>query len=126
MKKLESCEHQREIDITREVEVVTYKLTTAARGLRKEAITYLAEGAARGKLLPVTARAKALVLLQGWDEPCFSPPDADSPLSGCYEVERRETKPIGKITVDQHPEGMLGKPCPVCGHKYGTPLNDSP
>ncbi len=24
------------------------------------------------------------------------------------------------VRPDEHPEGLLGKPCPVCGYKYGT------
>lgn len=31
-----------------------------------------------------------------------------------------EEKLLGWIGPDEHPEGILGKPCPVCGYKYGT------
>jgi len=31
-----------------------------------------------------------------------------------------ETKTAGWIKPSEHPEGMLGKPCEVCGYKYGT------
>jgi hypothetical protein len=30
------------------------------------------------------------------------------------------TGPAGRVCFDGHPEGLLHKPCPVCGHKYGT------
>lgn len=31
-----------------------------------------------------------------------------------------ETKTAGWVRQDEHPEGLLCKPCPVCGYKYGT------
>lgn len=30
-----------------------------------------------------------------------------------------EMKPLGLLTPDEHPDGVLSKPCPVCGYKYG-------
>jgi hypothetical protein len=32
-------------------------------------------------------------------------------------------KAAGWVTPDEHPEGLLAKPCPVCGYKYGTAWN---
>lgn len=31
-----------------------------------------------------------------------------------------EMKLLGHLRPDEHPEGILTKPCPVCGYKYGT------
>ena len=31
-----------------------------------------------------------------------------------------ETKMLGWLYPKEHPEGILGKACPVCGYKYGT------
>ena len=31
-----------------------------------------------------------------------------------------EEKPLGWLSENEHPDGILGKACPVCGHKYGT------
>lgn len=31
-----------------------------------------------------------------------------------------ETKKTGWLSQDEHPEGFLSKPCPVCGYKYGS------
>lgn len=33
---------------------------------------------------------------------------------------KSETKTRGWIRFDQSELGLLGKPCPVCGYKYGT------
>lgn len=37
-----------------------------------------------------------------------------------YTEEGKETKTAGWIYPKDHPKGVLGKPCPVCGYKYGT------
>lgn len=34
-----------------------------------------------------------------------------------------ERKLLGWIRPDEHPEGILCKPCPVCGYKYGSSWN---
>lgn len=31
-----------------------------------------------------------------------------------------ETKALGWLHQNEHPDGILSKPCPVCGYKYGT------
>ena len=31
-----------------------------------------------------------------------------------------ETKILGWLYPEDHPDGILCKPCPVCGYKYGT------
>ena len=35
-------------------------------------------------------------------------------------ISTHETKSLGWLRPDEHPEGILTKPCPVCGYKYGT------
>jgi len=40
---------------------------------------------------------------------------------GQKEVEvGKETKSTNWLTEKEHPEGVLLKPCPVCGYKYGS------
>lgn len=114
------CEHQRGLDVSRKVEIVRYGLTTEALRMRSEAIEYSAREAAAGRVPRLTDTARALILLENCFGDCFAPPDADSALSGCYEVKRREDKAIGWATPTEHPDGMLGKACPTCGYKYGS------
>lgn len=114
------CEHQRDIDVSRMVEVVRYGLTTEAFRMREKALTAAARAGALGESANLTETAKALALLDDWYKDRTSPPDADSPLSGCFEVKKREQKAIGWLTPDEHPNGMLERPCAVCGYKYGT------
>lgn len=35
-------------------------------------------------------------------------------------TKRLETKRSSFVRVDEHPDGLLCKPCSVCGYKYGT------
>lgn len=37
-----------------------------------------------------------------------------------------ETKALGWLREDEHPNGILSKPCPVCGYKYGHSWNYFP
>lgn len=43
-----------------------------------------------------------------------------------YKPDGTETKTCGWLYETEHPEGILGKPCPVCGYKYGTAWNYFP
>lgn len=116
-----ACEHQRAEDWgSGKLEVISYKLTTEAYTERNEAISHAAECAASNAPVNLTDTQRALILLKNWFSPVFAPPDADSPLSGCYEVEKRETKLSGWVTENEHPRGVLSKPCPTCGYKYGS------
>ena len=37
-----------------------------------------------------------------------------------FKVYKEETKTAGWIRESEHEKGLLCKPCPVCGYKYGT------
>lgn len=39
---------------------------------------------------------------------------------------RTETKAAGWLRPSDHPAGLLGKPCPVCGYKYGSEWRKEP
>lgn len=47
-------------------------------------------------------------------------------LAPFYKLEKTESKSLGWLHEDEHPEGILCKPCPVCGYKYGTSWNFFP
>lgn len=36
------------------------------------------------------------------------------------DMDHTETKMLGWLTQEQHPEGLLSRACPVCGYKYGS------
>lgn len=56
-------------------------------------------------------------------------------IAGLYEPKKplfpgdnghKEEKALGWLKVKDHPEGLLCRPCPVCGYKYGTGWNYFP
>jgi hypothetical protein len=115
-----ACAHQRKDGWGEEkVEVVTYKLTHDGWELKRAAEKEALAAAREGRLSNLSDTGRALlgndILLNR-----YSAPDADSPLSGLFEVEKRETKLAGWVRQDEHPQGVLSKPCPVCGYKYGS------
>ncbi len=121
------CEHQRAAGWGSEtVEIVTYKLTSEAYQLRKKAEEKASAAAVRGEVADLDDTEKALLSPDDRFRGRFEPPDADSPLSGCFEVRKRESKCTGWVRPDEHPRGVLRKPCPECGYKYGTARRTEP
>lgn len=127
------CEHQTGAawDASPEIEIVTYKLTGEAlqeiASLKREAEKISAD------LVSMTLRntrrailrdlARSLKTIQRViDLPYYLPaaPDADGLASGRYEVAKRETRRAGNVSHTEHPRGLLGKPCEVCGYRYGS------
>jgi len=115
------CSHQRDNwNTSAMIEVVEYGLTTGALTLRKQAIEAAARATANYELADLNYTARALILLEDWFSPRYSPPDADSPLSGCYEVKKRCLKSRKHVLQTEHPDGLLLKPCEVCDYRYGS------
>lgn len=117
------CEHQKGANwnAAEKIELVHYSLNSEGHALRRAAEKEATDAAREGRAANLTDTGRAL--LGDWWKDRFSPPDADSPLSGLYEVKKRETKTAGWVRFDEHPRGLLSKPCPVCGYKYGSAWN---
>ena len=112
------CEHQRaNWDTTEKIEVVTYHFTREAHARRRDAEKQAKIAAAADVKARLTPEDRALLKAPYSSKQA---PDADSLLSGCYEVDKRETKAAGWVRQDEHPRGLLSKPCEVCGYKYGS------
>lgn len=43
-----------------------------------------------------------------------------------YELDRTENKTAGWVRPEEHPDGLLGKPCPTCDYQYGTAWKKEP
>lgn len=50
---------------------------------------------------------------EGWHDGRYEP------FVSCLTHSSTETKTRGWVSVNEDPRGLLGKPCPICGHKYG-------
>jgi hypothetical protein len=111
------CEHQRATwDPSAKIELVTYKLKTATLIARQQqernALRLLAAGGT------VMYNIDELLLASYPYEVVLG---ADQPAPGPqYDVAKRETETAGWVRPDEHPAGILTKPCPTCGYKYGS------
>ena len=115
------CEHQRAAQWGAvRIEVVTYGLTHDAMRLRDAALKEATRAGLRNEAAELTPTARALAEMSDWYADRYAPPSADSPLSGCYEIKKRETKSASRVKPSEHPQGVLCKPCPTCGYKYGA------
>jgi hypothetical protein len=115
-----ACPHQRAAGWGSEtLEVVTYRLSSEGHRLRKEAEEETKRAGIAGEVARLTDAGR-LMVGPDWFRDRFTPPDADSPLSGLYEVKKREQKASGWVNENEHPRGVLSKPCPECGYKYGS------
>lgn len=43
-----------------------------------------------------------------------------------YKLVKTDTRSARWVPYTEHPDGVLGKPCPICGYKYGTQWNYRP
>lgn len=50
----------------------------------------------------------------------LSPEVAELVRLGYLKEKKRETKGAGWVYPSEHPDGLLCKPCDVCGYKYGS------
>lgn len=113
------CEHQRADQASAEekVEVVTYKLTSDALMEQRFIETAAMLRLSTGQSVTLTVDEQNLVNLPYRRHDA---PDAEGPGSGRYEVESREMKYVSHTYPNEHPKGLLCKPCSVCGYKYGS------
>lgn len=49
--------------------------------------------------------------------------DLPEDIAQYYAHKKTEEKTLGWLRESEHPEGLLARPCPVCGYKYGTAWN---
>lgn len=108
------CEHQRAENWGREeVEVITYGYATETRKQRERIEREALERLRACGTATITEEEREIISL---------PREKKGPIHpGPYYKERnRETKLTSFLYPDEHPAGVLTKPCPVCGYKYGS------
>lgn len=58
---------------------------------------------------------------EGWDNRPIDPSKPTNTYGKHFEGQKQDSwNLLGWIRPDEHPDGLLGKPCPVCDYKYGT------
>lgn len=127
------CEHQRELGwneiAKRSVNIYHYHMTRDALKKQNEAKNKALAALKNGETFTPTKEdtfyANLSYSLKSSTE---SLPDN---LKDLYEPDTGwngyiETKTLGWLHESDHPDGILGKACPVCGYKYGTGWKYSP
>ena len=113
------CEHQRAAwEPEKKLTLVTWRLTSDAltqqTKVKREVDEMIREHGSLDKLAPWTHmiyKAPFEITL-----PAGSRFDYDE----LYKEHKREEKTAGWVYPSEHPEGLLTKPCDVCGYKYGS------
>lgn len=141
------CEHQRgaEWDTSKKIETHNYTWEWGAYYAMEQRV--IADGKAHG--VPINPKSEqsvrgamrysgAAIVFHGlrfalglepfrkvaldpaeWDRVTLKFPDAENVRAKAVK-HTVETKTAGWLSPSEHPSGLLGKPCGVCGYKYGT------
>ncbi len=112
------CIHQRETGLAnKELSITTLSLDYKKAGERQRDIEKrVLEQVKKEGQASITSEEQKLLNL-----PYFMViPTEEVAKYPLYKVDSTETKTAGWVNTEEHPEGQLGKPCAVCGYKYGT------
>jgi hypothetical protein len=109
------CEHQRaEHWGDKKVILYTHKMTSETLSAQNSLNKKIEEQLKNIGSFTLKGKEKALYSLS------YSiTTNSETPPDG-YKLDRAEEKGTGWLTQEEHPDGVLCKPCPVCGYKYGT------
>lgn len=124
------CKHQKvlgwDLIARKEVVLYNYTLCTEAISKQKDAERKALEALKKGETFtPTEEQVKYANLsysitthkkLTGEMENLYKPRKPMYP----GDKGETETKLLGWLKPEEHPDGILCKPCPVCGYKYGT------
>lgn len=113
------CEHQRNWDTKGQIKLNIYKWSRKYYDMRRDAED--------GKLSDKDyadyriVNKKVIEVTCGMNSPKYETPLVKELLdSGYIELKGTESKTAGWVRPEEHPDGLLCKPCEVCGYKYGT------
>lgn len=122
------CEHQKELgwrDKAREeVTLYHYRLTRKSMEMKKDAekaaFTALREGTVFRPTKTQVEYATLPYSITTHEE--LKTDERYEPKTKMFSGDKgpTETKTLGWLSSEEHPEGILCKPCPICGYKYGT------
>lgn len=124
------CSHQKGLGWDKlaswEVTLYNYELTREAAKKQREAKDAALEALRKGETFTPTAEQTRYASLP-------TSITVHTPLPDSDLVDYQPTKPwrlgdkgpttkktLGWLKPDEHPDGLLGKPCPVCGYRYGS------
>ena len=119
------CKHQKELgwDIvaSEKVNIYHYRLTKEAQAKKGEAEKRALNCLRNGESFIPTELETYFANLKMFDDGISAePPENYELYKSIIYNSTYDTKTLGWLRPDEHPEGILTKPCPVCGYKYGT------
>lgn len=121
------CEHQRELGWMKKAkEKVTlyhFRLKREVCNAQKEAEKAAIAALKAGKpFYPTKEQTRIANLAYSIVTSDVYAPEEYEPKKPLYsgDTGSTETKALGWLRPEEHPEGILGKPCPICGYKYGS------
>ena len=118
------CEHQRAEGwdelASESVEIVTYCLNSKTCSLQRKIERESLEILQKEGTVTISEEDKKILSLP------YSTKVPEVLGSEYYELDKKEYKTRGWIRYDEDSRGLLCKPCPVCGYKYGTAWKTRP
>ena len=121
-----TCEHQRALNWEKlageSVEISHYWLTDETRKQKREIEEKIKKQIEAKGSAKITPQEQKIFKLNLWLDLTEQDEKPQGFLKYYYKKDS-ETKARGWIRCDEHKEGILCKPCPVCGYKYGTSWN---
>lgn len=113
------CEHQKEWDTRKEVALTYYTWSSKFHEWRRAAESGKLVIDQYEKFQAIAPRVEAVTI--GRNAVKYPSQEVLELLDGEWiEAEKTEVKAAGWVTFTEHPEGLLNKPCSVCGYKYGS------
>lgn len=109
------CEHQRDWDVSKKVETVELTWGETYYKARSDA--------ASGELnwQEYKAFQSMQVIVDRYSRCKFVDKNIQMAIdAGIFKIQKTNKESVGHLRFDEHPKGLLCKPCPVCGYKYGT------
>lgn len=115
------CIHQEELgwkeEATEKLTINHYYLTSETRRAKEETEKAIINAAKNGETYTASESEKELLNLDNWIETTEELHDG---IKNFYRLGKTETQVRGWIRYDKDKNGILCKPCPICGYKYGS------
>lgn len=124
------CEHQHANGWTeqakKEVTIYEYTTTMEAYQQKRKLKNIIIESAKQGKIHQTTKQEQTILNLKNFFKTHLKFEELTEEQQQFYKPCKQENKTLGWLTQEQHPEGILSKPCEICGYKYGSAWNYFP
>ncbi len=121
------CAHQKSLGwdklATKKVIIYHYTMTKEALNQKKEAEKAALEALKNGKsFIPTAEQIEYANLSYSKTSYKEISDNRYEPKKSLYAGDKNSTeeKTLGWLHPEEHPDGILCKPCPICGYKYGT------